>query len=398
MPPRRSTRNKSTSDSANNPPAPAKPHKRAISSTDPTMQPDKKKGKKANKVDEGLGEETDTTKKRGKKGKGRKTAMQCIAEDLKATSPVTLTSAEQNIIEDGTSVVPPKCIHDAVISLVPAPKSSGTTSGRIRHPEPHYIESTEDEDSNRNSNKENTNESDTGENNASKSNAGESNADESNAGESNVGESDAGEQSEQDTGNQNIGDSAHAEGTDNSKSQDLESICNNSRNIDHNQDNENGQKQSEEHTPDKNSGDTDTAEVQTSENTHDQRGENLHSEIDVHMTSPPRKGVIFNKSTEGTTCIQSNENDDVHMSSEIQQSKGNYISDIHMASPPRNEVYNLQGSSRVTGSYDCAIEDNEEFTWIQKEQYILHVLCIRYKKSYVIIRTYLADLGFESWG
>ncbi|KAF8989344.1 hypothetical protein BDQ17DRAFT_1334132 [Cyathus striatus] len=158
------------------------------------MQPDKKKGKKANKVDEGLGEETDTTKKRGKKGKGR------------------------------------------------------TTSGRIRHPEPHYIESTEDEDSNRNSNKEDTNESDTGENNASKSNAGESNADESNAGESNVGESDAGEQSEQDTGNQNIGDSAHAEGTDNSKSQDLESICNNSRNIDHNQDNENGQKQSEEHT------------------------------------------------------------------------------------------------------------------------------------------------------
>ncbi|KAF8976643.1 hypothetical protein BDQ17DRAFT_1339541 [Cyathus striatus] len=150
------------------------------------MQPDKKKGKKANKVDEGLGGETDTTKKRGERGKGHKTAMQCIAEDLKATSPVTLTSVEQNFIEDGTSVAPPKHLHDAVISLVPATKPSGTTSGHIWRPEPHYIESTEDEDGDSNSNKEDTNESNTGEGNVSKSNAGES---------------DAGEQSEQDTSN-----------------------------------------------------------------------------------------------------------------------------------------------------------------------------------------------------
>ncbi|KAF8987364.1 hypothetical protein BDQ17DRAFT_1335101 [Cyathus striatus] len=154
MPPRRSPRKKSTSDNAK--PAPPKSRKRTISSTDSTMQPATKKGKK---VDEGLGE-TDTRKNKGKKGKGCKSAMQHIAEDLKATPPVTLTPAEQNIIDDGTSVAPPKCIRDAVISLVPAVKPSGATSGRIRHSEPQYTESTDDEDGNSDSKKEDTGESD----------------------------------------------------------------------------------------------------------------------------------------------------------------------------------------------------------------------------------------------
>ncbi|KAF8990783.1 hypothetical protein BDQ17DRAFT_1333240 [Cyathus striatus] len=91
----RSARNQSTKDNVDKTNA----RKHTISSTDPTTQPAKKKGRKGG---------NDTQKKKGKKGKGRKSAMQHIAEDSQAAPPVKLTNAEQNIIDDGTSVAPPK--------------------------------------------------------------------------------------------------------------------------------------------------------------------------------------------------------------------------------------------------------------------------------------------------
>ncbi|KAF8999257.1 hypothetical protein BDQ17DRAFT_1328342 [Cyathus striatus] len=176
MPPRRSARNQSTKDNVDKTNA----RKHTISSTDPTTQPAKKKGRKGGNVDEGQGgndtqgndtqgndtqgndtqgndtQGNDTQKKKGKKGKGRKSAMQHIAEDSQAAPPVKLTNAEQNIIDDGTSVAPPKQIHDATISLVPATQTLSATSGRIHCSEILETESTESESTETDNNNENT--------------------------------------------------------------------------------------------------------------------------------------------------------------------------------------------------------------------------------------------------
>ncbi|KAF9002668.1 hypothetical protein BDQ17DRAFT_1326449 [Cyathus striatus] len=126
MPPCRSTRNKSTSVNAttisgntDNSPEPSNACKRAVSSTEAATQPAKKKGKKDTTVDE-ESKGNNAKKRKGKKGRGCKSATQCITEDAKAGSPVKLTRAEQNTVDDGTSVAPPKQIRNAAVSLLPA--------------------------------------------------------------------------------------------------------------------------------------------------------------------------------------------------------------------------------------------------------------------------------------
>ncbi|KAF9001280.1 hypothetical protein BDQ17DRAFT_1491498 [Cyathus striatus] len=134
MPPRRSTRNKSTninatttSGNTDNPPELAS-----------ALSLPLKKGKKESTVEESEG--NSAKKRKGKKGRGCKSATQCIAEDASASSPVKLTRAEQNIVDDGTSVAPPKRICNAVAPVA--------TSGRIRRSEVLDNESTESENAN----------------------------------------------------------------------------------------------------------------------------------------------------------------------------------------------------------------------------------------------------------
>ncbi|KAF8987059.1 hypothetical protein BDQ17DRAFT_1335243, partial [Cyathus striatus] len=63
----------------------------------------------------------------------------------RAGSPVKLTRAEQNIVDDGTSVAPPKWICNAAVSLLPASETQIATSGCIHHSEVLENESTESE-------------------------------------------------------------------------------------------------------------------------------------------------------------------------------------------------------------------------------------------------------------
>ncbi|KAF8991261.1 hypothetical protein BDQ17DRAFT_1466016 [Cyathus striatus] len=74
---------------------------------------------------------------RRRKGEREKDAQR-IAEYSQAAPPVKLTNAEQNIINDGTSVAPP--------NLVTATQTLGATSGHIRCSEIQETESTESED------------------------------------------------------------------------------------------------------------------------------------------------------------------------------------------------------------------------------------------------------------
>ncbi|KAF8990519.1 hypothetical protein BDQ17DRAFT_1333437 [Cyathus striatus] len=89
-----------------------------ISSTDPTTQPAKKKGRKGvmwmkdkgGMILRGMIPRGMTLRGmilRRRKGKREK-------DDSQAAPPVKLTNAEQNIIDDGISVAPPKRIRDAL--------------------------------------------------------------------------------------------------------------------------------------------------------------------------------------------------------------------------------------------------------------------------------------------
>ncbi|KAF8992086.1 hypothetical protein BDQ17DRAFT_1332519 [Cyathus striatus] len=139
MPPRRSTGNKSTninatttSGNTDNPPEPSNTRKRTVSSTEGTTQPAKKKGKKESTVEE-ESEGNSAKKRKGKKGRGHKSATQHIAEDASASSPVKLTRAEQNIIDDGTSVAPPKQICNAVAPVATSGHTGNQTSKDTRN-------------------------------------------------------------------------------------------------------------------------------------------------------------------------------------------------------------------------------------------------------------------------
>ncbi|KAF9004387.1 hypothetical protein BDQ17DRAFT_1325749 [Cyathus striatus] len=177
MPPRRSARNQSTKDNVDKTNA----RKRTISSTDPTTQPAKKKGRKGvmwmkdkggmilrgmtlrGMIPRGMTLRGMILRRR--KGKREK-------DNSQAAPPVKLTNAEQNIIDDGTSVAPPKRIRDATISLVPATQTLSATSGRIRRSEILETESTESESTETDNNNENTTTGNAG-NDSSNSESGE---------------------------------------------------------------------------------------------------------------------------------------------------------------------------------------------------------------------------------
>ncbi|KAF8987726.1 hypothetical protein BDQ17DRAFT_1334888 [Cyathus striatus] len=98
----RSTRNKSTninatttSGNTDNPPEPSNTRKHTISSTEGTTQPAKKKGKKESTVEE-ESEGNSAKKRKGKKGRGCKSATQHIAEDAKSENANEDTSAGEN--------------------------------------------------------------------------------------------------------------------------------------------------------------------------------------------------------------------------------------------------------------------------------------------------------------
>ncbi|KAF8986826.1 hypothetical protein BDQ17DRAFT_1436022 [Cyathus striatus] len=439
MPPRRSARNQSTKDNVDKTNA----RKHTISSTDPTTQPAKKKGRKGGNVDEGQGgndtqgndtQGNDTQKKKGKKGKGRKSAMQRIAKDSQAAPPVKLTNAEQNIIDNGTSVAPPKRIRDATISLVPATQTLSATSGHIHRSEILETESTESESTETDNNNENT----------TTGNAGN---DSSN---SESGEEDTANQSKVNTPNKSSDNSSN---NDSDNEFEEEDTVNQSKEDNYNHSNEITLNKDREDNSPKNNSDNEFEDTVNQSKEDNYIGESIHPEVDqlaggrkgdsvdIHMMSPPRKEAISKKNSE---------NSETQISIE---SKGDHAGDIHMESPPKKELYNLQESSRVTGgfmrhraqgnvhnvadfeeiekestylehvkgivylyisnldptmflchpiteseqwffivdndsphwrllgSYECSIEDNEDFIWIQTENYVLHVLCSSFHPS-----------------
>ncbi|KAF8981198.1 hypothetical protein BDQ17DRAFT_1438547 [Cyathus striatus] len=340
MSPRRSTRNKSTSVNAttisgntDNSPEPSNARKHAVSSTEAATQLAKKKGKKDTTVDE-ESEGNNAKKTKGKKGRGCRSATQHITEDARAGSPVKLTRAEQNIVDDGTSVAPPKQIHNAAVSLLPASETQIATSGHICRSEVLENESTESEIVN-----EDTSAGENASNNSSDSSGSEFEEVSSKHKKSN-----------EDTGNKTSKDT-HNKGTEDTG----------------NQTSKGTHYKGSEDTGNQTSKDTHS---KGTEDTSDQTSKGNHNESNKNTGNQTSKDT--HKDMSNIESLSEHENVDDH------------ITDVHMASPPKTQTYNLQGSSHVTGGFMCHhaqgnVYNSADFLEIEKQStYLEHVKGIVY--------------------
>ncbi|KAF8998714.1 hypothetical protein BDQ17DRAFT_1428306 [Cyathus striatus] len=244
MPPCRSAGNKSTSVNAttisgntDNSPEPSNACKHAVSSTEAATQPAKKKGKKD----------------------------------------------KQNIVDDGTSVAPPKQIRNAAVSLLPASETQIATSGV-----------------------------------SVALSAGEN-------------------------ASNNSSDSSGSE---------FEEVSSK-----HKKNNEDTGNKTSKDTHNKGSEDTGNQTSKTSKGNHNESNENTGNQTSKNT----------HKDMSNIESLSEHENADDH------------ITDVHMASPPKTQTYNLQGSSHVTGGFmhyhaQGNVYNSADFLEIEKQlTYLEHI-------------------------
>ncbi|KAF8994220.1 hypothetical protein BDQ17DRAFT_1431160 [Cyathus striatus] len=387
MPPCRSTRKKSTK--------PSNAHTCAVSFTKATTQPAKKKGKKDSQ---------------------NKSATQHITEDARAGSPVKLTRAEQNIVDDGTSVAPPKQICNAAVSLLPASETQVATSGHIHCSEVLENESTESENIN-----EDTSAGENASNDSSDSSGSEFEEVSSKHNKSN-----------EDTGNKTSKDT-HNKGSEDTGNQTSKNAHNRSSENTGSQTSKDNHNESSENTGNQTSKDT-HKDISNIESLSEHENADNHI-TDVHMASPP-KTQTYNLQrsshvTGGFMCHHAQDNvynsadflEIEKQSTYLEHVKGIIYLYISKLDPMDMKVINMKSMTLIKipvsvnsmepvmkglakkydpiadsnqwfyvvdsdsphwhllGNFECAIEENEEFTWIQQGNHILHVLCSSFHPS-----------------